>query len=87
MKFIDFFSGIGGFTRGMELAGHKCVGHCEFDKFAEASLKMLRSDIQVEIQCIEEKKSELPHPLENVLLTDGKHAEVTLFDDFAYRCI
>lgn len=26
MKFIDFFSGIGGFTRGMELAGHECVG-------------------------------------------------------------
>lgn len=29
MKFIDFFSGVGGFTRGMELAGHECVGHCE----------------------------------------------------------
>lgn len=72
---------------------------------AEKSLKRLRSDIQVEIQCIEEKikhetatdennmqwrpitilkkeknstyikekASELPHPLENVLLTDGKH--------------
>lgn len=72
---------------------------------ATASLKRLRSDIQVEIACIEEmiknetatdenkmqwrpitilrkeknstyikeKASELPHPLENVLLTDGKH--------------
>lgn len=37
MKFIDFFAGIGGFRRGMELAGHKCVGFCEFDKFAYAS--------------------------------------------------
>ena len=69
------------------------------------SLKRLRTDIQVEIQCIEEKikhetatdennmqwrpitilkkeknstyikekASELPHPLENVLLTDGEH--------------
>lgn len=37
MKFIDFFAGIGGFRRGMELAGHKCVGFCEFDKFAVAS--------------------------------------------------
>lgn len=37
MKFIDFFAGIGGFRRGMELAGHKCVGFCEFDKFATAS--------------------------------------------------
>lgn len=72
---------------------------------ATASLKRLRTDIQVEIKCIEEqlkhetatdennmqwrpitilkqeknstyikeKASELPHPLENVLLTDGKH--------------
>lgn len=37
MKFIDFFAGIGGFRRGMELAGHECVGFCEFDKFATAS--------------------------------------------------
>lgn len=36
MKFIDFFSGVGGFRRGMELAGHECVGVCEFDKFAVA---------------------------------------------------
>lgn len=37
MKFIDWFAGIGGFRRGMELAGHKCVGFCEFDKYAVAS--------------------------------------------------
>lgn len=37
MKFIDFFAGIGGFRRGMELAGNECVGFCEFDKFATAS--------------------------------------------------
>lgn len=37
MKFIDFFAGIGGFRRGMELTGHECVGFCEFDKFATAS--------------------------------------------------
>ena len=37
MKFIDFFAGIGGFRRGMELAEHECVGFCEFDKFAVAS--------------------------------------------------
>lgn len=36
MKFVDFFSGVGGFRRGMELAGHECVGFCEFDKFAVA---------------------------------------------------
>lgn len=37
MKFIDFFAGIGGFRRGMEQAGHECVGFCEYDKFAVAS--------------------------------------------------
>lgn len=37
MKFIDFFAGVGGFRRGMELSGHKCIGFCEFDKFAVAS--------------------------------------------------
>ena len=37
MKFIDWFAGVGGFRRGMELAGHECVGFCEFDKYALAS--------------------------------------------------
>ena len=37
MKFIDLFAGIGGFRRGMELAGHECVGFCELDKYATAS--------------------------------------------------
>lgn len=37
MKFIDLFSGIGGFRMGMEMAGHECIGHCEIDKFANKS--------------------------------------------------
>ena len=37
MKFLDLFAGIGGFRLGMEMAGHECVGHCEIDKFANAS--------------------------------------------------
>lgn len=37
MTFIDFFSGIGGFRLGMEMAGHTCVGHCEIDEFANRS--------------------------------------------------
>lgn len=37
MKFIDLFSGIGGFRLGMEMAGHECVGHVEIDKYANLS--------------------------------------------------
>jgi DNA (cytosine-5)-methyltransferase 1 len=39
--FLDFFAGIGGFRRGMEMAGHKCLGHCEWDKFANLSYKVI----------------------------------------------
>jgi DNA (cytosine-5)-methyltransferase 1 len=37
LTFLDFFSGIGGFRKGMELAGHRCVGFCEWDKYAVMS--------------------------------------------------
>lgn len=29
LTFLDFFAGVGGFRRGMEMAGHICLGHCE----------------------------------------------------------
>jgi DNA (cytosine-5)-methyltransferase 1 len=41
MKFIDFFSGIGGFRLGMEMNNHECVGHCEIDKFADKSYRAM----------------------------------------------
>lgn len=41
MKFIDLFSGIGGFRLGMERAGHNCLGHVEIDKFANISYKAI----------------------------------------------
>lgn len=41
MKFIDFFSGIGGFHTGLEKAGMKCIGWCEFDKFAQSSYRAM----------------------------------------------
>ena len=33
MKFLDLFSGIGGFRLGLERAGHECIGSCEIDKY------------------------------------------------------
>lgn len=41
LTFLDFFAGIGGFRRGMEMAGHKCLGHCEWDKYANASYEVI----------------------------------------------
>ena len=41
LTFIDFFAGIGGFRRGLELAGHKCLGFCEYEKFAVMSYTMM----------------------------------------------
>lgn len=43
MTFIDFFAGIGGFRLGMEMAGHKCVGHCEIDEWANKSYIAIHS--------------------------------------------
>lgn len=48
MKFIDFFTGVGGFRRGMELAGHECVGFCEFDKFAVASYTAMHTMTEIQ---------------------------------------
>ena len=41
MKFLDLFSGIGGFRLGMEQAGHECVGWVEWDKFARQSYQAI----------------------------------------------
>lgn len=40
-KFLDLFSGIGGFRLGMEMAGHECVGHVEIDKWANVSYEAI----------------------------------------------
>lgn len=41
MKFIDFFAGVGGFRKGLEMAGHECVGFVEWDKFARQSYQAI----------------------------------------------
>ena len=46
--FLDFFSGIGGFRLGMEQAGHKCLGHCEIDKYANKSYTAMHNPSETE---------------------------------------
>ena len=41
MKFLDLFSGIGGFRLGLERAGHEPVGWAEIDKFARKSYQAM----------------------------------------------
>ena len=41
MTFLDFFSGVGGFRKGVELCGMVCKGHCEIDKFADRSYRAI----------------------------------------------
>ena len=41
VTFIDFFAGIGGFHSGFEKAGMKCIGWCEFDKYAQKSYRAI----------------------------------------------
>lgn len=41
LTFLDICSGIGGFRLGLEAVGHKCIGYCEYDKFARASYEAM----------------------------------------------
>ncbi|UIB81217.1 C-5 cytosine-specific DNA methylase [Flyfo myovirus Tbat2_7] len=41
MKFLDLFSGIGGFRLGLEKSGHTPVGFVEIDKFARQSYQAM----------------------------------------------
>jgi len=39
MRILDLFSGIGGFSLGLERAGHETVAFCEMDNFCQKVLK------------------------------------------------
>lgn len=41
MKFIDLFSGIGGFRSALEMNGHECLASAEIDKYARQSYKAI----------------------------------------------
>jgi len=47
MKVLDLFSGIGGFSLGLERAGMETVAFCEFDKKAQLVLKKHWPDIPI----------------------------------------
>ena len=42
IRYFDMFAGIGGFRAGLDRAGgFQCVGHCEIDKYADASYRAI----------------------------------------------
>ena len=73
MTFIDLFAGVGGFRRGMELAGHRCIGFCEFDKFAVGSytaMHLMTDEERENIKALPMKKR-----LMEALKEDYRHNE------------
>ena len=59
MTFIDLFAGVGGFRRGMEMAGHECKGFCEWDKYAAASyisMHLITEDQRKYLATLDKKK-------------------------------
>lgn len=58
IRYLDLFSGIGGFREGLTRAGgFTCTGHCEIDKFAEKSYRAL-FDTEGEWFCSDIKKAD-----------------------------
>ena len=47
MNVLDLFSGIGGFSLGLERAGMKTVAFCEIDKKCQSVLKKHWSDVPI----------------------------------------
>src|ERR1700753_2144421 len=47
MRVLDLFSGIGGFSLGLERAGHQTVAFCEIDPFCRKVLKKHWPDVPI----------------------------------------
>lgn len=44
IRYFDMFAGIGGFRAGLTRAGgFQCIGHCEIDKYADASYRAIHT--------------------------------------------
>jgi DNA (cytosine-5)-methyltransferase 1 len=59
LKFIDLFSGCGGFSCGLELAGHKCILGVDSDKYASQTFAKNHPHAKVFNQSIEELSVEV----------------------------
>lgn len=73
MTFIDLFSGIGGFRIGMEMAGHKCLGHCEIDTFANMSYEAMH--LMSDDEILELKKIGLKQAQKHMKIRNKKDGE------------
>ena len=50
IRYFDMFAGIGGFRGGLTRAGgFQCVGHCEIDKYADASYRAIHNIREEEV--------------------------------------
>ncbi len=50
IRYFDMFAGIGGFRAGLTRAGgFQCVGHCEIDKYADASYRAIHNPRKEEL--------------------------------------
>ena len=58
MKVLDLFSGIGGFSLGLERAGMETIAFCEFDKHARKVIKKHWPDIPIhkDVRLLDGKK-------------------------------
>ena len=50
IRYFDMFAGIGGFRAGLTRAGgFQCIGHCEIDKYADASYRAIHNPRKEEL--------------------------------------
>ena len=78
LKTLDLFSGIGGFSIGLERAGFKTVAFCEIDEYCKLVLKKhwedtkIYSDVRdLTRQKFEEDGLELPEIINQMVYTQG----------------
>ena len=50
IRYFDMFAGVGGFRAGLNFAGgFQCIGHCEIDKYADASYRAIHAPGKEEV--------------------------------------